>query len=178
MNRPKERDGSNVDNSDILRFEPNSLGEETDGSWSLYFDGSDVDLKTPQESISALTVLGDGRIVISTDGPFKAGSLNAKSRDLVVFTPTSLGENTAGSWEIYFDGSDVPFLSASQDSIVAVHQDDETGDLYLATSGADGLILVCSPVAMGDYTNCTFTVFWDGAANGLDSNKIDAIAIR
>ncbi|MAT95737.1 MAG: hypothetical protein CL608_01110 [Anaerolineaceae bacterium] len=171
--------GSNVDNSDILRFEPFTLGEETGGSWSLYFDGSDVDLKTPQESISALTVLADGRIVISTDGPFKAGSLNAKSRDLVVFTPTSLGEDTAGSWAIYFDGSDVvPLLSASQDSIVAVHQDDETGDLYLATSSADGLVLVCSPNALGDYTDCIFTVFWDGAANGLDSNKIDAIAIH
>jgi hypothetical protein len=59
-----------------------------------------------------------------------------------------------------------------------VHQDDETGDLYLVTSSADGLILVCGPAALSDYTDCTFTVFWDGAANGLDSNKIDAIAIR
>jgi hypothetical protein len=177
LDRPTER-GSNVDNSDILRFEPYSLGEETGGSWSLYFDGSDVDLKTPQESISALTVLADGRIVISTTGPFKAGSLIAKSRDLVVFTPTSLGENTAGSWDIYFDGSDVELLSASSESIVAVHQDDETGDLYLVTNSADGFVLVCSPDALGDYTDCTFTVFWEGAANGLDSDKIDAIAIR
>ncbi len=178
LDQPTERGGNNVDNSDILRFEPYALGQETGGSWSLYFDGSDVDLKTPQEAISALTVLADGRIVISTDGPFKAGSLNAKSRDLVVFTPTSLGENTVGSWELYFDGSDIPFLSASQDNIVAVHQDNGTGNLYLATSTADGLILVCSPDALGAYTACTFSVFWDGAANGLDSDKIDAIAIR
>ncbi len=177
LDRPTER-GSNVDNSDILRFEPYSLGEETGGSWSLYFDGSDVELKTPQESISALTVLADGRIVISTDGPFKAGSLNAKSRDLVVFTPTSLGENTAGSWALYFDGSDISFLSASQDSIEAVHQDDVTGDLYLVKSEAEGQILVCSPAELGDYTECGFTLFWDGAANGLGSAKIDAIAIR
>ncbi|MCB8926393.1 MAG: CSLREA domain-containing protein [Ardenticatenaceae bacterium] len=174
LDRPTERGGINVDNSDILRFEPYTLGEQTGGSWSLYFDGSDVDLKTPQESISALTVLADGRIVISTDGPFKAGSLNAKSRDLVVFTPTSLGENTDGSWDIYFDGSDVSLLSASQDSIVGVHQDAETGDLYIATSMANGQILVCSPDSLGEYTACTFNLFWDE----LGSAALDAIAIR
>jgi hypothetical protein len=178
LDRPTDRGGKNVDNSDILRFLPDSLGDVTIGSWELYFDGSDVDLKTPQESISALTVLGNGRIIISTSGPFKAGSLNAKSRDLVVFTPITLGENTTGSWALYFDGSDVGLLSASKDSIEAVYQDDETGDLYLSTSIADGIILVCSPTAFGDYTDCTFSTFWEGVANGLDSGKIDAIAIR
>ena len=178
LDRPAERGGNNVDNSDILHFVPDSLGEDTSGSWSLYFDGSDVDLKTSQESISALTVLGDGRIVISTSGPFKAGSLNAKSRDLVIFTPGTLGENTAGSWALYFDGSDVGLLSASSESLVGVYQDNETGDLYLVTSSIDGLVLVCSSTTLGDYTDCTFTTFWESTANGLNSGQIDAIAIR
>jgi hypothetical protein len=170
--------GNNVDNSDILRFEPYALGEETGGSWSLYFDGSDVELTTPQEGINALTVLADGRIVISTEGPFKAGGINAKSRDLVIFTPSSLGEETEGSWDIYFDGSDVGLLSASNDGIVGVHLDEETGDLYLATSLADGQVLVCSPTSLGEYTDCTFSPFWEAEANGLGNDQIDAIAIR
>ncbi len=168
----------NVDNSDILRFVPASLGEETAGTWEVYFDGSDVGLKTSQEAISALTVLADGRIVISTTGPFKSGNLNAKSRDLVVFTPTTLGETTNGSWDLYFDGSDVDLLSASNENIVAVYQDAESGDLYIATSSMDGFIFVCSPDALGENTACTFSVFWDGANNGLGSGQIDAIAIR
>ena len=178
LNVPAARGGKNVDNSDILRFAPESLGEDTAGDWSLYLDGSDVDLKTPQETIDALTVLADGRIVISTSGPVKVGSVNAKSRDLVVFTPTSLGETTSGSWALYFDGSDVGLLSASSENLTAVHQDEENGDLYIATSLADGEILVCSPTTEGSYSDCTFTVFWDATANGLDSNEIDAIAIR
>ena len=175
---PAGRGGDNVDNSDILRFVPVSLGEDTVGSWELYFDGSDVGLTTPQEDIDALTVLADGRLVISTGGPFKADGLNAKSRDLVAFTLTTLGEETEGSWEMYFDGSDVDLLSASNQNVTAVHQDDESSDLYLVTSSADGLIWVCNPVTLGEDADCTFTVFWDGAANGLDSDQIDAIAIR
>ncbi|MBK8901813.1 MAG: CSLREA domain-containing protein [Anaerolineaceae bacterium] len=170
--------GINVDNSDILRFEPASLGEDTAGTWSLYFEGSDVDLKTPQEAIRALTVLGDGRIVIGTKGPVKVGSINAKSRDLVVFTPTSLGENTTGSWDLYFDGSDVGLLSASGSSIEAAHQDEETGDLYLVTSGEGDQVMVCSPISLGQNTDCTFTVFWNGPDHGLYTEQIDAIAIR
>ncbi|MCC6606866.1 MAG: CSLREA domain-containing protein [Anaerolineae bacterium] len=178
LNRPAERGGINVDNSDILRFEPTSLGEETAGTWSLYFDGSDVDLKMPLEAIQALTVLADGRIVISTEGPVKVGSINGKSRDLVVFTPTSLGENTAGSWELYFDGSDVGLLSASGDSIEAVHVDEETGQLYLVTSGQGDQVLVCTPVSLGQNTNCTFSLFWNGPDYGLATDQIDAMSIR
>jgi hypothetical protein len=178
LNRAADRRGINVAKSDILRFEPMSLGENTAGSWSLYFDGSDVELTTPQEGIDALTVLADGRIVISTNGPVKAGGVNAVSRDLIVFTPTSLGEHTAGSWALYFNGSDVGLLSASNQSIVAVHQDETTSDLYLVTSSADGLVWVCSPTTLGDYTDCTFTVFWDGTVSGLSSGFIEAIAIR
>ncbi|MCB8979732.1 MAG: CSLREA domain-containing protein [Ardenticatenaceae bacterium] len=179
LNQPVAgKGGSNVDNADILRFTPQSLGENTSGTWSLYFDGSDVDLNSPQEAIRALTVLADGRIVISTKGPFKAGSLNAKSRDLVVFTPTSMGENTSGSWALYFDGSDVPLLSASQDSLEAVHQDEETGDLYLVSSGNGSQVLTCSPASLGSNTDCTPTVFWNAADYGLYDAQIDAIAIR
>ncbi len=170
--------GKNVDNSDILRFEPTSLGENTAGSWSLYFDGSDVDLKTPQEAIRGLTVLGDGRIILSTKGPIKVGNLNAKSRDLVIFTPESLGEETAGNWELFFDGSDFDFLSSSKDSIEGVHLDEETGALYLVTSTADRQILVCTPDEPGDFSECSFDLFWESGANGLPSDTLDAIAIR
>ena len=35
-----------VDDSDILRFTPTSTGSTTAGTWSWYFDGSDVGLTT------------------------------------------------------------------------------------------------------------------------------------
>ena len=36
-----------------------------------------------------------------------------EGRDIVRFVPTSLGETTAGSFEMYFDGSDVNLDSGS-----------------------------------------------------------------
>ncbi|MCA9900697.1 MAG: CSLREA domain-containing protein [Ardenticatenaceae bacterium] len=177
LNRPV-KGGINVDNSDILRFEPDSLGDNTAGTWSLYLDGSDVDLSTPQEAIRSLSVLADGRIILGTKGPVKVGSLNAKSRDLLIFTPTSLGEVTAGSWQLYFDGSDEKLLSASKDSIEGVHVDEATGSIYLVTSTANGQIYVCTPGSLGQFTNCAFTMFWSGSEAGLPAGAIDAIAIR
>ncbi|MCA9918748.1 MAG: Ig-like domain repeat protein, partial [Anaerolineales bacterium] len=175
LDRPAVK-GRNVENSDILRFEPTSLGNNTSGTWSLYFDGSDVGLKAPREGITALSVLADGRIVISTAGPFKAGNLNAKSRDLVVFTPSSLGENTAGSWELYFEGASIRMLSAKKESIQAVHVDEETGSIYLVTRKGNGQILVCD---LGeDGQSCSFELFWNGPILGMHCEQIDAIAIR
>lgn len=176
---PAGRGGKNVDNSDILRFVPDSLGDATAGSWELYFDGSDVGLKSANEAIDALTVLADGRLVISTKGTFMADGLTAKSKDLVVFTPTNLGQATAGSWAIYFTGFDISLQSGTNSlNITAVHQNIETGDLYLVTSLADGQVQVCSPTTTGEYNDCAFTIFWDRAENGLDGSQIDAIAIR
>ncbi|MCP4418808.1 MAG: hypothetical protein GY805_19505, partial [Chloroflexi bacterium] len=191
---PARRGGKNVDNSDILRFIPETLGEETAGSWELYFDGSDVSLRSAREAIDALTVLPDGRLVISTKGMFKADGLITKSRGLVAFTPTSLGEATVGSWEIYFAGFGIGrrsrweiyfadygigrHSSRNNLNITAVHQDNETGALYLVTTLAKDQVQVCSPAAPDEYDDCTFTVFWDGVENGLDSCQIDAIVIR
>jgi len=51
---------------DILRFTPSSLGEQTSGTWSFHFDGSDAGLADSDEEIQALAVLPDGSLVIGT----------------------------------------------------------------------------------------------------------------
>ncbi|MEZ4518207.1 MAG: hypothetical protein R3C44_15760 [Chloroflexota bacterium] len=61
-------DGVLVDDSDVLRFTPTALGKDTDGSFELYFDGSDVEPTTANEDIDAISLAGNGDLLISTVG--------------------------------------------------------------------------------------------------------------
>lgn len=162
-----------VDDSDIVKFTPTQLGSNTSGSFTLFFDGSAVDLTTGSEDIDALSYTSDGELLISTYGTANVGELQAQDEDLLRFTPTSLVTTTAGSWELYFDGSAVALAAGSEDlSAVMSDADDQ---LYLATKGdftaasanqAGGDsddIFGCTLSAMGlDSTTCTFFAFFDG----------------
>ncbi|MBL8880873.1 MAG: hypothetical protein JNG88_17300 [Phycisphaerales bacterium] len=67
-----------VDDSDIVRFHPTSLGATTAGTFAFYFDGSDVGLTQNDEDIDAIALLPDGRLLISTNGTV-AGRVAART---------------------------------------------------------------------------------------------------
>jgi thermitase len=92
---------------DIIRFAPTSLGGVTAGAWSLYFDGSDVGLTSTGEDIEGLGVASDGKLYLSTLGSFSVSGLSGANEDVFMFTPSSLGSATAGSFGpgLFFDGS-------------------------------------------------------------------------
>jgi sugar lactone lactonase YvrE len=174
-----------VADSDIVRFDATSLGATTAGRFSMYFDGLDVGLDTSSEDIDAIELLADGRLLVSTLGNISVPGVSGKDEDLLAFTPTSLGENTSGSWAMYFDGSDVGLATTSDEDIDGVSIA-ANGDIYLTTlgnfavtgvSGADEDVFICSPVSLGAITTCTFspTLFFDGSLWGLDANDLDAI---
>ncbi|MCQ3978822.1 MAG: hypothetical protein DPW09_35815 [Anaerolineae bacterium] len=175
--------------SDIVRFVPTSLGENTAGSFEWFFDGSDVDLTTGGEDIDAFDVpAGAGGLpsfVISTAGTARVSGLSSRNFDLLVFHPTSLGEATSGTWELYFDGADVN-LNSNNENIDATWIDQDTGEIYLNTTGAfavngvsgdGGDIFICAPASLGANTDCAFSAYWDGLVNGFDSELIDGLAI-
>ena len=199
-----------IDDADIVRFTPTSLGQNTAGvfTWHFdcagrhgganrkmqntagvftwHFDGSDVGLTTTSEDIDAFDVLDDGRIVISTLGNVSVTGASGVDEDLLVFTPTSLGATTSGTWAVYFDGSDVALNTSSNEDVNGVCVDNATGRVYLSTLGAfavagvsgDGAdIFVCTPGALGATTSCTFTLFWDGSANGFAGKVTDGVAL-
>lgn len=91
---------------DILVFDTET------GSWSTYFDGSDLDLT--KSDIDALNVLDDGSILLSFKSYILNLSARAEDEDIVKFVPSQLGPATAGSFEMYFDGSDVG-IGANED---------------------------------------------------------------
>jgi hypothetical protein len=172
-----------VDDSDLLRFTPTTLGANTVGAFTLYFDGSDVGLKDDGEDVDALSLLADGRLVISTKGTFEVNDLEVKKEDLLLFAPTTLGETTVGAWALYFDGSDLEEPDMGKD-LWGVWID-ATGQVYLSTESSilgddddDSVDLFrCQPTALGNDTACTLTSFWNGDGNGYgdEDERIDGV---
>ena len=186
-----------VEDSDIVRFVPSSAGSPTLGIFEWYLDGSDVRLIGDSEDIDGLAVLNDGRLVMSTRGKAAVAdaagnSVYAEDEDLLVFTPSQLGQTTAGSWALYFDGSDVGLGvdDGGDEDVREIWIDPGNGDIYLTTqdafsvpgpggdiSGSNNDIFVCAPSSIGDTTSCTFRIYWNGAANGFGGEIIDTLDI-
>ena len=176
--------GLSFDDSDILKFTATNLGQTTSGTFEMYFDGSDVGLTSSSEEIDAFTVLPDGDILISTTGsPSVTGVSGDRDEDLLRFSPTSLGNNTSGTWSLYFDGSDVGLKSGSEDvDSVAL---DSQGKIYLSTSGsfsvsefsgADEDVFVFNPTSIGTNTTGEYeSLFFDGSSYGVSHQDIRAL---
>ncbi|MEM7133564.1 MAG: hypothetical protein AAF702_45140 [Chloroflexota bacterium] len=176
-----------VDDSDIVRFIPTSTGDTTSGTMELYFDGSDVDLEANGEDIYAISVLSDGRLILSMNGIVSVTGLSATDEDLLAFTPTQLGETTSGTWALYFDGSDVELNDPSgAEDLWGAWMDNDTGEIHLSTVGAFSVtgasgnemdVFTCTPSSLGDTTACSYALTWDGSTAGYSGQQLDAIAL-
>lgn len=191
-NSPASGSGATLSgsNRDLLKFTPATLGDNTTGSWSLFLIGASVDLNASDENIDAISVLLDGRLVLSTSGSASLpGGVAAKDEDLLVLTPST------GAWALYFDGSDVGLDSSNEDvDGLFIEPSTSGGDpaLYFTTrdkfsvaglSGADEDIFRFNPSQLGATTLGTFnsTLTLDGSAYGLagdlDGMHIGAISV-
>lgn len=177
-------DVGSIDDADIVRFVPTSLGANTAGHYELYFDGSDVGLTTNSEDIDGLTLLSNGDLLISTVGGHNVG-FGGKDEDVLRFVPTSLGSNTSGTWSQYFDGSDLALDQSSEDT-GGIWAKDLNGDLFLTSRGnfsATGLsgsgadIYLCGAGILGSNTDCTLNQYLNGAAHGIGGESLDGIMI-
>lgn len=85
---------TDVNDEDIVLF--------TNGSYSLFFDGSDVGIG---QNLQGFQLLPDGTILMTFANLFNSGGNTYNPQDIARFTPTSLGTNTSGSFSMAFDGS-------------------------------------------------------------------------
>jgi hypothetical protein len=173
--------GISVDDSDIVIFTATSLGDVTDGSFELFFDGSDVGLTTNGEDIDAIELLENGSLLISTVGNLRGTGASGADEDILVFTPTSLGSATAGSFSLFFDGSDVGLSGRSEDVDATAFSSD--GRILLSTagnfatngvSGADDDVFVFTPFSLGGNTSGSFAsaLFFDRSQHGFGGNDV------
>ncbi|MGZ8181627.1 MAG: putative Ig domain-containing protein [Methylobacter sp.] len=176
-----------VDDSDILRFLPTSIGSNTAGSFAWFFDGFDVGLTTAADDIDAIAFTPDGRLAVSTIDPAgvtftpAVSGYTAADEDLLVFNDTSMGTATAGTWAPYFDGSDAGLSDAGSEDVNGAFIGGSTGEIYLTTVGAFSVpgasgggddIFKCVPGSTGSATACTYQFVWNGIGSGLPSAAI------
>ena len=84
--------------NDIARFNATSLGATTAGTFSMYFDGSDVGLDASAEKIDALEILPNGNVLISTTGNSSLPGLAWNDEDIIEFIPTTTSGNAQRRW--------------------------------------------------------------------------------
>jgi len=143
------------------------------GAWSLYFDGSDVGITKP---IVAFTRLENGDLLLA----FKVrqvipGVGDFTPQDVARFSPVTFGEVTEGSFQWYFDGSDVG-LRTGGEKIDALDSLPD-GRLLLSTIGTasvpymghalrvqDEDLPVFTPTALGATTDGSWEPYLDGTS--------------
>ncbi len=160
------------DDEDILRYNPAS------GTWSIWFDGSDVGLAGVD--VDAFAFLPDGSLLLSIDKPLaQLGNIGpVADADIVRFVATSTGQNTSGQFGMYLDGSDVGLVAKSEDiDALAVVAD---GRLLISTlgnvnvgSGATGVkgrshdLLALTLSRTGADSAGEWAIYFDGSDVGL-----------
>ncbi|MEM9776147.1 MAG: hypothetical protein AAF902_16335, partial [Chloroflexota bacterium] len=102
------------------------------------------------------------------------------------FTPTSLGENTAGTFELYADGSDFG-LDMPLEDLWGIATINDGTDLYInpardfdtgTISGIAADFFACNSATVGSMASCgSESLFFDGTANGIGSEILDGIHI-
>lgn len=166
---------------DIARFTPTSLGTNTSGSFSMYFDGSNNSLSGSNEDIDGFFVQPSGLILISTVGDVSVpntptGTINALDEDILIYTPAT------GRYTWHMDAGDVGFSDSSNEDIDAFWVA-SNGSIYFSTVGnftVSGLggrgndVGIFNITTAGTNTAGTFagTLYFNGNNNGLTNELI------
>lgn len=165
--------GVSFADEDILAFDTGT------NSWSMYIDGSDVGLSgSGSRDVDAFHVSSDGSVLMSFVGATTIPNVGSvDDSDIVRFVPTSTGTSTSGSFEWYFDGSDVG-LSSNGEDVDGVYLT-ASGDLLISTlggysvpgaSGSDEDLIRFSPTSLGSSTSGSWSIEFDGSDVGLNNS--------
>ena len=164
---------------DLLRFVTSQVGSTTLGSWSIYLRGNSVDLGGTNENIDAVSVMPDGRIIISTVGPVSVPGLVGDDEDLLSYTPATR------AWQMFFDGSDVAPTAAEEDVDAVWIQTPAAAGLPIvhlstggSTMGAGEDIFRFKATSLGADTRGAFdAIVLDGSRFGLTALGLDGFAL-
>ena len=174
-----ELDSVALDDEDLV-------GISAEGEVAMAFDGSDVGVAGL--ALDAAAVLADGSWAFSFSEPGAVPGIagTVDDSDVVLFTPTQLGEDTAGTFAMWIDASDMGFTTQAED-IDAVDVLDD-GSVVLSTvgnfqagllTGQDRDLVQFVATAFGPRTTGSLALMFDGSDVGLDAadEDIDAVAV-
>lgn len=152
---------------DVLSYNPATR------QWAMLIDGSDVGLGATD--INALERLGDGSFLLSVDQALTLTGLGVISdTDILRFTPTSLGNTTAGTFAFYLRGADIG-LTIPDEDIDAIDLLPDGRLLFstvgkvslLGVTGADEDLIALNP------TRDAATLYFDGSLVALNDSTED-----
>jgi len=170
-----DSDGLLFSSSDILFYD--------NGSWSLYFDGSDVGLTGGAENVDAFEILTDGSVLVSTVGAASVPGASANDQDFLRCVG-SFGTATSCTWSVYLEGADIGLGDFSE----GVDGGDlSRGNLYLTTRGVFDTgslagepedVFVCEAFTPGTSSACSgYSAYFDGSVEGI-TDSLDGISLR
>jgi hypothetical protein len=166
--------GFSFKDEDILSYDP------TTKRWAMLFDGSDVGLGNVD--LTAFDFLSDGSLLLTVSKNIALPGLGTvMPADILRFTPTQLGPNTAGSFAWYFDGSDVELTSSSEEiDALAL---DQNGRLLISTTGTfkignttlgeDEDLFLFAHTRLGADTAGAWSLYLDGSRLALTKSDED-----
>ncbi|MEO2017919.1 MAG: trypsin-like serine protease [Fuerstiella sp.] len=90
--------GANGRDEDLLVYDQ--------GTFEIYFDGSDVGLRDRSEDIDGVSVDAEGALHMSTRGDFNVPNVGGDRSDIFAFVPSQLGRRTQGDYrsDLTLDG--------------------------------------------------------------------------
>ncbi len=110
--------GFNIADEDLMAFSADSLGLNTAGTWSLYFNGSRARLNDSLENVYGVWLDPDnGDFYLTTKGSFSVSGLRGDADDISIFTPITLGSNTGGSFSTFWNGDQHNFVNEGMDGL-------------------------------------------------------------
>jgi len=174
----------------VGKMEPTQIAY-TNGAttWTLFFDGGDVGLKSTGERINGLEVLpgsvspiGSGcqyYLLISTIAgggvPIGGTNVNFTGEDVLGFCMTQSGTDTAGTWHIRFEGQSE---GLQKNNNLGLSASDDAATLYFTVksdfTGDGGLV---RPSQLFSFSNGVFSgPLWKAADHGL-TQLVDGIDV-
>jgi hypothetical protein len=180
--RPGAVDGVAFVPADIVAY------DEATGQWSMRFDASDVKVSANVNAFARQERAGQPPIyyLVFAANQNVPGLGNVTPFDVVKFTPSQLGDTTAGTFAWYFDGSDVGLTKASE-KIDALGLN--SAELLISLTGAGAVpngggnlkaadedILAFDPTSAGSNTAGSWRLYFDGsvAVNGLGAEDVNS----
>ncbi len=144
-------------------------------------------MNSDSENVDAFAIRADGSLLFSTVGHAHVTGVTAAAEDLMLFRPTKLGSQTAGTWQFFFDGSDVGLSDSESLDGVSELPD---GRLIISTQRSAHVpgvsdtvrpedLLAFRPITTGIRTTGTWSQFLDGSdvhLGGLTEN-IDGVSV-
>jgi hypothetical protein len=116
--------GVSGQDEDLIAFSASSWGTTTRGTWSMYFDGSDVGLGDSgyEDLYGVWSDSETGEIFLTTRGSFSVSGSSGDGADIFVCRASSLGGATVCTFGpgLYYDGSANGFANEVMDGMAIV----------------------------------------------------------